>query len=105
MDKPYIKMSEKVFIALTTLKKFNYEHIYAFSYTEEEREYYRNGMNKIFNKYVKELENKDINSHIYKYFYNDLSDNYKNNTNIKRVAADYIAGMTDDFFHKEIETC
>ena len=32
--------ARKVFIALTTLKKFNYEHIYAYSYTEEEREYF-----------------------------------------------------------------
>jgi len=105
LDKPYIKMSEKVFVALTTLKKFNYENIYNYSYTTEEKEYYRTGMNKIFNKYVKELEEKDINSNIYNLFYKGQSEEYRNNTNIKRVAIDYIAGMTDDFFHSEIEYC
>lgn len=62
-------------------------------------------MNKIFNKYVKELEEKDINSNIYNLFYKGQSEEYRNNTNIKRVAIDYIAGMTDDFFHSEIEYC
>lgn len=105
IDKPYIKMSEKVFFALTTLKKFNYTHIYAYSYTEEEKEYYREGMNKIFKKYVKDLEDRNLDSNIYRLFYNGQSEEYRNNTNIKRIAIDYIAGMTDDFFHSEIESC
>ena len=102
MDKPYIKMSPEIFNALKLLKEFNYKNIYAYSYTNEEKAYYKEGMEKIFKRYVRQLDNKEEDSNIYKYFYNSQSDEYKNNTSSKRVAIDYIAGMTDDFFMNEI---
>ena len=102
MDKPYIKMSPEIFNALKLLKEFNYKNIYAYSYTNEEKAYYKEGMEKIFKRYVRQLDNKEEDSNIYKYFYNSKSDEYKNNTSSKRVAIDYIAGMTDDFFMNEI---
>ena len=102
IGKPYIKMSEEVYKALLTLKKFNYEHIYQYSLSLKDREYYREGMNKIFYKYLDDLENKNTDSIIYKIFLNDQVEEYKVNTSNKRIVIDFIAGMTDDFFLHEI---
>ena len=103
MDKPYIKMSDEVFKALFDLKKFNYEHIYKLSMKEEERELYRQGMNRIFDKYLKDIEENNHDSIIFKIFIDTQSDKYLKNTNNKRKVIDFIAGMTDELFLKEID--
>ncbi len=102
-DKPYITMSEEVFTAIGELKKFNSENIYSKSLTKEEIEYYRQGMNKIYNRYLSDITNSNKESIIYKLFLNTQSAKYKEETPIKRQVIDFIAGMTDDLFHKEIE--
>ena len=103
MNKPYIKMSDDVYKALFALKKFNYDNIYKYSMTDEDKEYYSKGMNKIFDRYLKDLEDNNTKSIIYKIFLNDQSDVYIKNTSNKRIVIDFIAGMTDDFFIKEIK--
>ena len=105
MDKPYIKMSDKVFKALFTLKKFNYENIYMFSLTDKEKDYYKEGMNKIYKKYLYDIENNNTDSVIYKYFLNTQNDKYMENTCDKRKVIDFIAGMTDELFLREIKKC
>ena len=102
-DKPYITMSEEVFTAICELKKFNSENIYSKSLTKEEIECYRQGMNKIYNRYLSDITNSNKESIIYKLFLNTQSAKYKEETPIKRQVIDFIAGMTDDLFHKEIE--
>lgn len=102
-DKPYITMSEEVFTAIIELKKFNSENIYSKSLTKEEIEYYRQGMNKIYNRYLSDVTNDNKESIIYKLFLNTQSAKYLEETPIKRQVIDFIAGMTDALFHKEIE--
>ena len=102
MNKPYIKMSDEVFKAIKLLKDFNYKHIYLNSLTKEERDYYKSGMNKLFDTYLSDLENNNKDSIIYKTFLDKRIDGYKNNTNNKRIVIDFIAGMTDAFFKEEI---
>ena len=102
-NKPYITMSEEVFTAIGELKNFNSENIYSKSLTKEEIEYYRQGMNKIYNRYLSDITNSNKESIIYKLFLNTQSAKYKEETPIKRQVIDFIAGMTDDLFHKEIE--
>lgn len=102
-DKPYITMSEEVFTAICELKKFNSENIYSKSLTKEEIEYYRQGMNKIYNRYLSDVTNDNKESIIYKLFLNTQSAKYLEETPIKRQVIDFIAGMTDALFHKEIE--
>lgn len=102
-NKPYITMSEEVFTAIGELKKFNSENIYSKSLTKEEIECYRQGMNKIYNRYLSDITNSNKESIIYKLFLNTQSAKYKEETPIKRQVIDFIAGMTDDLFHKEIE--
>ena len=103
MNKPYIEMSESVYKALFALKKFNYKHIYDKSMTKEQIEYYRVGMNKIYNRYLSDIENNNTNSIIYNIFLNDMDKSYLEKTSNKRKVIDFIAGMTDDLFIREIE--
>lgn len=103
LNKNCISMSKPVYEALWKLKKFNYEHIYNKSMTKEEIDYYKNGMNKIYYKYLNAINIQDKNNVIYKIFLANQCDDYLNNTNPKRMVIDFIAGMTDDFFLKEIE--
>lgn len=103
MNKAYIKMSDDVFKALLALKKFNYEHIYQYSMTKEEIAHNKEGMNFIFKKYLKDIEENRQDSIIFTMFLNEQSESYLNNTNTKRKVIDFIAGMTDELFYKEIE--
>lgn len=102
MDKPYIKLSDDVYNALFNLKKFNYKHIYDKAMTNKNIEYYREGMNKIYNRYLSDIENNNTKSIIYEIFLNDQNKEYMENTDDKRKVIDFIAGMTDDLFIKEI---
>lgn len=103
IDKPYIKMSDSIYQAVFDLKKFNYEHIYSKANTKEQLEFYKNGMNALFKKYVKDLEERNIDSDIYQVFLSQMDDSYLKNTDTKRLVIDYIAGMTDEFFVSSIQ--
>jgi len=102
-NKPYIKMSDKVFNALIKLKKFNYQKIYNYSLTKDQKEYYKTGMNNIYNEYLNAITNNSQDNIIYKIFLNNQSDEYIDSTSDKRKVIDFIAGMTDDLFTSEIE--
>ena len=101
VGKNYIEMSEPVFNALFKLKKFNYDNIYKFSLTDEEKSYYKDGMNRIYSRYLNDIETNNTESIIFR-FLNDKCSDYLNKTDNKRKVIDFIAGMTDDLFLKEI---
>lgn len=103
LNKPYIKLSEKVFKAIFELKRFNYEHIYKYSLTEKKRAYYKEGMNRLFKNYLTDIKNNNKNSEIYTVFLNKQCSKYNKNTSEKRKVIDFIAGMTDDYFIKKID--
>lgn len=103
IDKPYIKMSEKVYNSLFALKKFNNENIYKYSMTKEELDYYEVGINKLYHIYLEDIKSNNKESIIYKIFLNHQDKSYIESTNIKRQVIDFIAGMTDDFLVREIK--
>lgn len=107
--KNYIELSPKVFNAIKELKDFNYKHIYALAYTEEEKDKLKEMMEVLFNKYVNDLKKNNTASNIISSYLNNMSDSYKDNNSYARIAIDYIAGMTDDYIKKEynnyLETC
>ena len=103
LDKPYIKLSEDVFKAISDLKDFNYEYIYKKAITDDDFEYYREGMNNIYNEALNDIINDNKDSDIYKIYLNEMDSNYLNNTSKERMVIDYIAGMTDDFFMSKIK--
>jgi len=97
-DQPYIKLSDQVYKAIFELKKFNYKNIYGKANSSEQIDYYREAFNKLFSKYLSDLEYNKETSEIYTLFIGNMGNDYINNTPNKRIVLDFIAGMTDDFF-------
>lgn len=101
IDKPYIMLSEEMFKLLNELKEFNYKNIYNRSNSSEQVEFYRQGINKLFNRYLNDIKTNNKESKIIKYL-SDMSTEYLENTSDKRKVIDFIAGMTDEYFIKEV---
>jgi len=102
MDKPYIELSDAIYQALFDLKKFNYNHIYKVSSTEEEKAYYERGMNQLYQVYLDDILNKNYESIIYVIYLNYQDKSYLDTTSPKRMVIDFISGMTDEMFLREI---
>ncbi len=100
LDKNYIKLSDNIYKAIVELKKFNYENIYSKAYNNEELTQIKEMFNKLFNKYVDDLENNREDSTIVSNYLKYMSDNYKKSS-YKRIAIDYLAGMTDEYIIKQ----
>lgn len=101
---PCISISEEVLQAMLDLKQFNYDYIYQYSMTDDLKDYYRDGMHMLFDKYLYDLESDNKKSSIYSIFLNEQKSGYIENNSIKRIVIDYIAGMTDDFFINEVKS-
>ena len=104
-DKPYIKMSDKIYDALDKLKEFNYSNIYNKANNEFGKEYYSNAFESLFEKYLSDLNTNNKESSIYKVYLNNMDNSYIENTKKERIVIDYIAGMTDNFFISEYNNC
>lgn len=100
---PYIKISDDIFKSIVDLKKFNYENIYAKANTKKDIEKYELMFRFLFDKYLKDLNEENKKSSIYKVFLNYMDENYILNNTKKRIVIDFIAGMTDDYFNREYE--
>ena len=72
--KNYIELSDNVFKAIVALKQFNYKNIYVKSYKDEELKEIEIIFRKLFDKYMNDLKNHNMESIIYSflhiYFYN-----------------------------------
>jgi len=101
-DKEYLAFSNKIFLALEELKKFNEKYIYTNPKTNTESNKIENMYEQLFAKYQQALENNSQDSYI-KEFLHDMDDDYLKNTDPKRMVIDCIAGMTDDFFSNQYE--
>ena len=99
-NKNYIKISDDVYNAINELKVFNYKHIYLKANTNEDLVIYEDMFRLLFNTYVSDIKSNNLDSPIYKVYLNYKDENYKVNTP-SRIAIDFIAGMTDDYFNLE----
>ena len=79
------------------------KNIYYKSMSKDELEYYKNGMNIIYQVYKDALKNKDLDNEIFAIFLNGQDKLYLDNTSDERKIIDFIAGMTDDFFIGQIQ--
>ena len=93
-----IIMSDKIFEAVNSLLKFNYEKIYNYANSKEDLAYYKEGINKLYYSLLDDLNTNKENSKIYKSFLKDMDRKYLENTDNKKIVIDFIAGMTDDYF-------
>ena len=102
LDKPYIAMSEEMYITLKELKKFNYNNIYYKAITDEDRKLYATMFNKLFEVYVEAIDSNDTQNDIFA-FLRDMSEEYMKNNSKERKVIDYIAGMTDRFIYAQYD--
>ena len=98
-DKNYILLSKDIYEAINALKNFNYQNIYAFAYTDEERKEIKEIFATLFDEYLLDLKEMKKTSSIVKY-YKKMNESYQKNT-YERIVIDYISGMTDDYCLKE----
>lgn len=100
--KPYLQISDNIFNAINALKKFNYEYIYDKSLSDEEKEKLELMFRSLITAYVKDIKENNTESNIYKLYLRHMSEEYQKNTP-ERIAIDYVAGMTDEYFIKQYE--
>lgn len=101
-SKNYIMLSEDVFNALMDLKKFNYTNIYDKSYSSVNFDKLEKDFRLLFNSYMEDLNNKNEKSNIVSSYLCNMCDEYKE-TKYEQIVVDYIAGMTDNYFAKEVK--
>ena len=98
LGKPYICLSDKVYKAIVALKKFNYEHIYAFSLEKQEQEKVTEMFQYLFETFLKDIEQNNEESKIFQNFLYHKKEKYLTQTSSARKVLDFIAGMTDEYF-------
>lgn len=103
LNKNYIKMSMPVFEAVKELKKFNYDHIYSKSLSETALKDLENKFRLLINKYLEDLDNHNTDSLIYQSYLNNMDEKYLKNNSKERIVIDYVAGMTDSYFLKQVD--
>lgn len=113
IDKDYLQFSKEIFKALIDLRDWNYANIYGSVEACKNRDELEKAFTNMYAIYLNKLEGKDYKNNIeipdnlpfseknlYEYI-NCRSEEYKNNTDVKRMVIDYIAGQTDKFFLRE----
>ncbi len=98
LNKPYIKMSSKVYKAVKDLKQFNFDNIYYKANNKTTLDHYEKMYRTLFSKYLNDLKIKNIKSEIYQIYLGDMDDEYLINNSDEQKVIDFIAGMTDDYF-------
>ncbi len=104
-EKGKIIISKNIYETMNKLLEFNYANIYNNANTNEALKYYEDGMNKVYAKYLKDLNENNKESKIYRIFLDNVDSDYIKSTSKEKIVIDFIAGMTDDFFIEEVESC
>lgn len=99
-NKPYIAMSDKVFIALKKLLEINTKKIYHNYLKPGEKKQMEVMFNTLFNAYLRDLNRGNEQSLIVQYYHN-MTPEYQKSNSSERVALDYISGMTTNYFKNE----
>ena len=102
-DKPFICMSEAVYDALQTLRKFNFHNIYLHPKLKVESSKVKRAYRYLFETLLTEHESLGKESYLWRHYLDGKEPSYlKSNSSIQLVV-DYISGMTDSFFINTIE--
>jgi dGTPase len=98
LDKPHVSFSKDVAQALKRLKEFNQEHIYLSRKVKMQTPKIKVMFGLLFEKYLNDLEKREMESDIYKEFLEGMSSEYRDTTSCPEIVRDFISGMTDEFF-------
>lgn len=99
--KGYIAFSDPVFDSFKAMKALNYERIYGCDLIKEQRAKFAGMVRNLFEAYLTDLDNTDEKSSIFKDFISHFPDSYLIDNSPYRIVADFIAGMTDQYFLKQ----
>ena len=98
-EKPYLEFSKEVFTALKKLLDFNYKYIYSNPRKEDKEEKFICMFDMLYNALLEDIKNKE--GRICEVYLSKMNRKYIKETSNERIAIDYIAGMTDDYFMTE----
>ncbi len=96
-----LSFSKEIRTALGELLDFNYKNIYLNPDKKREDPKIEKIFRFLFNTYIQELSHKAEDSYIYKWANKKMHPSYREKTPVPRMAADYIACMTDRYFNEE----
>lgn len=108
VGKGYLSFSSDIFKALTELKRWNYKNIYNSKEACKNEEIIEEYFYKLYNiylQYIKEGMGDKTNlskNRLYE-FINGRNEEYRKNTDNKRIVIDYLSGQTDHYFLNECE--
>jgi dGTPase len=96
-----IRFSTPVFTAMKGLLTFNYEQIYKAPRILEEKVKLGKVIHELFGAFLDDLKRQDTGSSVFTWFLNHMPSDYRDNTPLERIVADFMAGMTDRFLLNE----
>ena len=99
----YIGFSPEIYKALQELKAFNFENIYHNPLLKRENRKIEGLFRSLFHRYVQDIEEQNLSSPIFRYYLKNMNERYRRQTTPARMAADFIAAMTDEFFNRQFK--
>lgn len=96
-----IAFSDEIYDALKEMKAFNYDRIYGCPLIAKPKSKFADMVKSLFEAYLSDLDNTDEESSIFKDFISHFPDSYMKENQDERIVADFIAGMTDQYFLKQ----
>ncbi len=102
-DKEAIAFSDPIFYAFSLLKDFNYKYIYGCTLIDEQKKRFEKMVRELFDLYLGDLQKGDSEASIFHDYVSRFPDTYLSNTRNERIVADFIAGMTDQYFLKQYQ--
>lgn len=103
-DKDYIEISDEVFEALKKLREFNFNFIYQHEKLKTQSKKIKQAYEILFEYLLNDLEKNQNLSHVWLRFCHDKPENYLKNTTPIEMVIDYVAGMTDTYFIRTLES-
>jgi dGTPase len=102
LERDAIAFSQPVSEALKELKEFNLKNIYLNPQIKPDPSGIKHLFQVLYDRYVCDLEKGDESSIIFSEYLNDMSAAYVAGLSPPKIARDFIAGMTDQFFLKQV---
>jgi len=99
-----LQFSDEAFVAMDTLKKFNYERIYRSKVIEDQKKCFEPIVRELFEAYLDDIDQGNEESAIFTYFLKQMNPEYQSENTKYRMVADFIAGMTDRFLLGQYKT-
>jgi dGTPase len=102
-EKDYIAFDEETSDYLLKLKKFNYARIYTDENVKQSNQIIYRTMGILFEKYMEDLKNNNLESKIFVHFLNYKQSDYRERFKPAEQVRDFIATMTDRYYNEEIK--